>query len=105
MRASHHFHRDASLRFQFYVYNGRVASGESKPDLVMQTQVLRDRQPVVTSPERQIAIAGSQTKDQIRTGGEFSLKDLAPGRYVLLITVIDRFAKTSASQQMRFEVE
>ena len=105
MRANHHFRRDASLRFQFYVYNASVVSGESKPDLVMQTQVLRDRQPVVTIPERSIAIAGSQIKDQIRTGGEFSLKDLAPGRYILLITVIDRIAKTSASQQMRFEVE
>src|SRR5437588_12959222 len=103
MRANHHFHRDASLRFQFYVYNASI--GESKPDLVMQTQVLRERQPVATIPERQIAIAVPQTKDQIKTGGEFSLKDLTPGRYVLLITVIDRIAKTSASQQMRFEIE
>ena len=105
MRANHRFHRDASLRFQFYVYNASLVPAESKPDLVMQVQVFRDRQPVITIPERQIAITGSQTKDQLRTGAEFPLKDLASGRYVLLITVIDRVAKTSASQQMRFEVQ
>ena len=79
-------------------------AGESKPDLVMQLQVLRNRQPVITIPVRQISLANSPIKDQIRTGGEFSLKDLAPGRYVLLIAVIDRIAKTTASQEMKFEI-
>jgi hypothetical protein len=32
------------------------------------------------------------------------LKTLAPGRYVLSITAIDRVAKTSASQQLRFDI-
>jgi hypothetical protein len=105
MRANHHFRRDASLRFQLYVFNASVAAGESKPQLEMQLQVLRNRQPVITIPVRQTALANSPVKDQIRTGGEFSLKDLAPGRYVLLITVTDLAAKTSASQQMPFEIE
>ena len=105
MRADHHYHRGASLHFQINIYNAKVGAGTSTPDLVMELQALRDRQPVITMPERQIAITSSQITDQIRTGGEFSLKDLTPGRYVLLITVIDRIAKTSASQQMRFEIE
>jgi len=104
MRANHIFRRDASLRFQLYVFNASVAAGESKPDLEMQLQVLRNRQPVITIPVRQIALANSPVKDQIRTGGEFSLKDLAPGRYVLLIAVMDSIAKATASQEMRFEI-
>ncbi len=105
MRADHHYHRGASLHFQINIYNAKVGPVTSTPDLVMELQVLRDRQPVITLPERQIAITSSQTTDEIRTGGEFSLKELTPGRYVLLITVIDRIAKTSASQQIRFEIE
>jgi VWFA-related protein len=105
MRADHHFHRGASLRFQFNIYNAKVGPEASAPDLVMELQALRDRQPVITIPERQIGVPRSQVTEQIRTGGEFSLRDLTPGRYVLLITVIDRIAKTSASQQMRFEIE
>jgi hypothetical protein len=105
MRADHHYHRGASLHFQINIYNAKVGPGTSTPDLVMELQALRDRQPVITSPERQIAVSSSQITDRISTGGEFSLKNLTPGRYVLLITVIDRIAKTSASQQMRFEIE
>jgi len=105
MRADHHYHRGASLHFQINIYNAKVGPGTSTPDLVMELQALRDRQPVITSPERQIAISSSRITDRITTGGEFSLKDLTPGHYVLLITVIDRIAKTSASQQMRFEIE
>lgn len=105
MRADHRFHRDAALRFQLYVYEAKASSPEAKPDLVIQVQVIRDRLPVISMPSRQIAILAGRNPNEIRTGGEFALKDLAPGRYLLLVTVIDLAAKSSASQEMRFEVD
>jgi hypothetical protein len=71
----------------------------------MQAQVLRDRQPVITTQLKQISIAGFQALDQIPAGADLSIESLTPGRYLLLITVIDRTSKTSASQEMRFAVE
>ncbi len=104
MRADHHFHRDSSLRFQVDIYNASVAPSDAKPDLVMQLQAVRDRQPVITMPMRSI-LTNVPKSNEIRIGGEFPLKEFAPGRYLLLITVIDRLAKASASQQMRFEID
>jgi VWFA-related protein len=104
-RADHSFRRDSSLRFQLYVYNASLAPADSKPDLVLQLQLMRDRQPVVTTPLQQVATSGLQTFERIRTGGDLSLKGLPPGRYLLLISVIDRAARTSASQEMRFQID
>ncbi|PYS32108.1 MAG: hypothetical protein DMF75_12890 [Acidobacteria bacterium] len=71
----------------------------------MQVQVLRDRQPIITTPLKEVSTAGLQDLNRISSGGDLSLESLAPGRYLLLITVIDRVSKTSASQELRFEVE
>ena len=105
LRVDHRFHRNSSLRFLFYVYNATLAPADSKSDLVMQAQVLRDRQPIITTPLKEVSIAGLQDLNRISSGGDLSLESLAPGRYLLLITVIDRVSKTSASQELRFEVE
>ena len=105
LHVDHRFHRNSSLRFIVYVYNAALASADSKPDLVLQVQVLRDRQPIITTPLKEISTVGLQDLKQISSGADISLESLAPGRYLLLITVIDRASKTSASQEMRFEVE
>jgi VWFA-related protein len=105
MHVDHRFRRDASLRFLVSIYNATLAPANSKPDLVMEAQVLRDRQPVITALLKEISAGGIQDVNQISSGGDLSLEGLAPGRYLLVITVIDRVAKTSASQNMRFEVE
>jgi VWFA-related protein len=105
LHVDHRFHRNSSLRFIVYVYNAALASADSKPDLVLQVQVLRDRQPIITTPLKQISTVGLQDLKQISSGADISLENLALGRYLLLITVIDRASKTSASQEMRFEVE
>ena len=105
LHVDHRFHRNSSLRFIVYVYNAALASADSKPDLVLQVQVLRDRQPIITTPLKEISTVGLQDLRQISFGADISLENLALGRYLLLITVIDRASKTSASQEMRFEVE
>ena len=105
LRVDHHFHRDFLLRFIVYIYNATLAPTDSKPNLVMQVQVLRDRQPIITTPVKEVSTAGLKDLNRISSGGDLSLESLAPGRYLLEITVIDRVSKTSASQEMRFEVE
>jgi hypothetical protein len=103
LHVDHRFQRNSPLRFIIHIYNATPT--DSKPDLVMQAQVLRDRQPVITTQLKQISIAGLHALDQIPAGADLSIESLTPGRYLLLITVIDRTSKTSASQEMRFAVE
>lgn len=105
VRPDHRFHRDSSLRFLVYIYNATRAPTDSKPDLVMQLQILRDRQPVITAPVKEIPTASHQDPNLISSEADLSLENLTPGRYLLVVTVIDRLSKTSASQEMRFEVE
>ena len=104
MHVDHRFHRNSMLRFLFDIYNATIASPDSKPNLAIQVQALRDRQPVITIPMKEISATNVQDLKQIPCGGDVSLEGLAAGRYLLLITVVDRVSKTSASQEVRFEV-
>ncbi len=105
LRVDHRFHRHSSLRFLVYIYNAARAPADSKPDVALQVQVLRDQQPVITTPLKEVSTAGIEALDQLPCGADLSLESLAPGHYLLLVTVIDRVSKTSASQEMRFDVE
>jgi len=43
--------------------------------------------------------------DQLPYAADISLEGLTAGQYVLQVTTIDRVAKSSAQQAMRFEIE
>jgi VWFA-related protein len=105
LRVDHRFHRHSSLRFLVYIYNAARTPADSKPDVALQVQVLRDQQPVITTPLKEVSTAGIEALDQLPCGADLSLESLAPGHYLLLVTVIDRVSKTSASQEMRFDVQ
>jgi VWFA-related protein len=105
LRVDHHFHRDAGLRFIVYVYNAALSPTDSRPDAATQVQVLRDGQPVITTPSKRISTEGLQQLNQIPYGADVSLEGLTPGRYVLQVSVIDRVAKSSSSQRIRFEID
>lgn len=105
LRVDHRFSRNSSLRFRVYIYNAARPKSDSKPDVVLQVQVMRDHQPVITTPLTKVPTDDLTVPDQLPCGGNLALESLAPGRYLLLITVIDRVSKTSASQEMRFEIE
>jgi VWFA-related protein len=104
-RADHRFDRDASLWFLVHVYNASVAPPDGKPDLALQVQILRNRQPVITTPTQPMRPTPNQPAGELSPGGTLSLAGLSRGRYLLLVTAIDRVAKTSASQQMRFQID
>jgi VWFA-related protein len=128
LNVDHRFARSSRLRFLTFVYNAvgansvvptpespdRVASDVSMiptsstgagPDLAVQVQVFRDNEPVITDPLHKVSVEGIADLSRVPYAAELTLSGLQPGRYVLQVTVIDRLAKTSASQRFNFEVD
>lgn len=105
LRITHSFSANDYLRFVIYVYNATRAPVDSKPDLAVQVQIVRDDQPVVTTPLKKVSTEDATDLGQIPYAAETSLVGLPAGRYLLKVTVVDRVAKRSASQQARFEIE
>jgi VWFA-related protein len=99
------FKQDSFLRCLVFVYNASRAGTDRLADVAIQVQVLRNNKPVITTAVKQVAAQPGQDQDRLPYASEISLKGLAPGRYVLNISAIDRTAKTSASEQMRFDVQ
>jgi len=98
----HIFPRVSQLGYWVFVYNAkRDASGN--PQISVQTQVLRDGQTVLSSPQRKLSNTGADI-ERIPFGEELALKTLAPGKYDLKIVVKDGVAGTSASQLAKFIV-
>lgn len=100
---SHNFSPDGFLRFIFFIYN--AARAESKPDIAVQVQLVRDSQPVITAPLKKVLIEDVPDLNRIPYAAETSLSGLPAGQYLLQVTVVDRVAKRSASQQTRFEIQ
>jgi VWFA-related protein len=103
LRANHCFRSDDGFRFLVYAYNAALVN--SKPDLVVQARVLRDRTPIITTTFLKVPTDELVSTERIPISADLPLKGLAPGRYMLRITVIDRVAKLSASQEMRMEIQ
>jgi VWFA-related protein len=102
LSVDHTFPRASQMGFWFFVYNAkRDASGN--PQLVVQTEVLRDGQAVLSSPQRRVSSGGSDA-ERIPFGEELALKTLAPGKYDLKVIVKDGLAGTSATQLADFIV-
>lgn len=132
LNVDHQFSRSSHLRFLTFVYNARAASPgavaptsspdlpgsgatgslpassttspANRTDLAVQVQVFRDNEPVITTPLHKIQFEGISDLVRLPYAAEVNLDTLAPGRYVLLVTVIDRLAKASASQRFGFQV-
>lgn len=119
-----HFARSSRLRFLTFVYNARPgpagaattaaptktpaadqAESNAAPDLAVQVQVFRDNEPVITTPLHKIQTQGAPDLARLPYAAEVAIEDLQPGRYRLQVTVIDRIAKASASQQFSFQVD
>lgn len=133
LNIDHRFPSSSHLRFVTFVYNaigsstgaaatpvpasqGTVAPGNSVPassamgpgdslDLAVQVQLFRDDEPVITTPLHKIQVDGTSDLRRVPYAAEVNLDGLQPGRYVLLVTVIDRLAKASASQRFGFQVD
>ena len=100
----HNFSPNGFLRFLVLVYNAALAPADSKPDVAVQVQIVRDEQPVTTTALKKISVEGMTDLTKIPYAAEVSLNGLPAGRYLLQVTVVDRISKKSASQQSRFEI-
>lgn len=97
------FSRGAHLNFLTIIYN--ATPGNSAPNLEAQIKISRNGQPIVSSPQRKVAIEPNTDLSRIPYGADIALQTLPAGRYLLNVTVSDRIAKTSGSQQISFEIE
>ncbi len=131
LNIDHHFASSSHLRFLTFVYNASGSSAvatptsatpgtpehpnnvptssaiplDTGPDLAVQIQLFRDDEPVITMPLHQIQIDSHSDPRRVPYAAELNLEGLRAGRYVLLVTVIDRIAKASASQKFGFQVD
>lgn len=102
LSVDHSFPRSSPLGYWIFVYNAKRDAG-GNPQLTVQTHVLRDGQPVLSSPQRRLNNGGPDPQ-RIPFGEELALKTLAPGRYDLKVTITDSLAGTTASQVADFIV-
>ncbi|HEY5839696.1 MAG TPA: VWA domain-containing protein, partial [Pyrinomonadaceae bacterium] len=120
LNVARRFASSSYLRLTTIVYNAASGPGlttsnsntlptggasSAKPDLAVQIQVFRDGEPVITDPLHRISTEGATDMARIPYAADLNLAGLAPGKYVLQLTVIDRIAKTTASQRVRFQVD
>jgi VWFA-related protein len=98
------FRRDSFLRCLVFVYNAARTQPNRTSDVAIQVQVLRNNRPVITTPVKPITTQVGGDQDRLPYSTEVSLQGLTTGRYILSITAIDRAGKTTASEQMRFEI-
>jgi hypothetical protein len=102
---NHRFARNSRLRFITFIYNAALSQGgKPRPNLWLQARILRAGQIVKSTPVQSVAIE-SQDLMRIPFGGEIGLDSIAPGRYILEITVDDQIAHAKISQQTRLTVE
>ncbi|MGI8835246.1 MAG: VWA domain-containing protein [Pyrinomonadaceae bacterium] len=101
---SHRFQRDSPLRFVIFVYNAKVGT-DAKADIALQLQLIRDSQPVMTTPLKKIPTENLADPTRMIYAAEIPLAGLPAGRYLMQVTIIDRVSKQSASQQTRVEIE
>jgi VWFA-related protein len=102
---SRRFTRNSRLRFLTNIYNAaRSADGSQTPDVALQIQILRDNQPVLTTALSKVETRGVQDLARLPYAAEIPLESMPAGRYLLQVVVIDRIAKTSATQHIAFEI-
>jgi hypothetical protein len=122
VNVDHRFASSSYLRFLTFIYNATVgpsnpnpdnsgktipASARSAafPDLAVQVQVFRDDEPVITTPLHKIQTEGVPDVARVPYAADVSLSGLSPGAYVLQVTVIDKLAKSSATQRLNFHID
>jgi VWFA-related protein len=97
------FSSGSHMTFLTIIYS--AAPGDGTPNLDGQIEISRDGRPVVASPVRKIAVDPGTDLARIPYGADIALRNLSPGRYLLKVTVNDRSAGASASNQILFDVE
>ena len=106
--AVRHFSRGMLMDYLFIIFNAHVDKTTNKSQLIAQVRLFRDGQPVFTGKENALNFTGVVDPKRLITGGAIKLgNDLAPGEYVLQVSVRDMLADEkyrTVTQWMDFEI-
>jgi VWFA-related protein len=92
------FPQGGQMSFLTVVYNASAK-------LESQIEILRGGQRVIASPVRPLVVEPGTDLARIPYGAGIALRTMAPGRYVLRVTVYDRTSNTSATNEVLFDIE
>lgn len=101
---SHRFKRDSFLRHVVAIYNVSHKTAADF-DVAAQVIVLREGQPVATTPLRKVPTDNVEDPSRLSYAAELPLESLPTGQYILRFIAIDRLSRMSATQQARFYIE
>ncbi|HEX8174818.1 MAG TPA: VWA domain-containing protein [Pyrinomonadaceae bacterium] len=98
------FAHGSHLRFMTFIYNAASVGG-AQPGLYAQVQVYRDGKAIVSTPFKAVVMDAGVDPARIPFTADINLGSLQAGRYVLRVTVEDRAARKTISQQTPFDVQ
>jgi VWFA-related protein len=104
LNVSRRFARASHLRFLTHIYNAQNTGPNDVPDVVIQVQIFRDNQPILTTPLSKVDTQGIPDLSRLPYAADIPLSSMPAGRYRLQVTVIDRISKSTATQNVSFEV-
>jgi VWFA-related protein len=102
LSVDHRFARSVKLGYWVFVYNAKRDTAGS-PNLSVKSEIVRDGQLVLASPSRAVK-NGLDDPARIPFGEELSLKNVAPGKYELRVTISDTLSGASVNDSVSFEV-
>jgi hypothetical protein len=98
------FARGSRLSVMTFIYNAARPAAAST-DLAARLQVHRDGQEVISTPFKKVAPGAQADPARVPFAAEINLGVLQAGRYILQVTVEDRAAQKTVSQQTAFHVQ
>jgi hypothetical protein len=98
------FAHGSHLRFMTFIYNAARSVGATS-DLAAQVQVYRDDQAVISTPFKKVPTGAQTDPARVPFTAEINLGVLPAGRYILRVTLEDRVAQKTISQQTAFYVQ
>jgi VWFA-related protein len=95
------FGSNSILRYQTYVYVPATNSAE----IDVHAEIRRNGTRVVSTPTSRVPNNIAPNQPGLPYWSEISLVGLSPGKYLLIVTAVDRKALSTASQQLTFTIE
>lgn len=103
--AMRRFRSSSNLFYGYVVYVGRARKSTEVPALLAEVKLFREGALVYSGGAKAIDIAGQSDFERINAAGGLRLNSLAPGTYVLQVTVKDQSGnRGDATQLIDFEV-
>jgi VWFA-related protein len=98
----HSFKAGSVLRYQTYLYG---SSPENLSELEVRAGVLRNDRPVMMTQQTKVPYINGANQRGMPYWSEIPLSTLTPGRYLLVVTISDPKAHSSATQQINFTIQ